>query len=301
MPHPKFRLGLRTIKTALAVIISLFISSLFGDLSIFPALAAIAVMSRTFDEGLQECRNQAVGILIGGLFGCFTAMVFPDPPIWGIGLGILLIMVACSSFHLVFSSSLSCAIFIIACMTERDLVIPNTLLRLFHTSIGLIVGLLINYLIVPYNNSRRIYQLMEELLNELPTYLDQCVLHQLYPDLSPLNLKLEQLHYEMTIYRHQRFLRRRQHQAEYTYMSGCVQLTDRIHQELTLLCSMDRTGIPDENNLFQLRCLDLEPPEAGIPDYGCTEEDHIVTNYHLSKLLEARGFLRQLLDERPQF
>ena len=69
MPRPKFRLGLRTVKTTIAVIISLFIASLFGELSIFPALAAISVMSRTFDEGLRECRNQAVGIFIGGVFG----------------------------------------------------------------------------------------------------------------------------------------------------------------------------------------------------------------------------------------
>lgn len=300
MPHPRFRIGLRTVKTALAVILSLLISSLFGELSIFSALAAIAVMSRTFDEGLQECRNQAVGILIGGLFGCFTATVFPDPPIWGIGLGILLIIAACSSLHVVFSCSLSCAIFIVACMTEPELVIPNTLLRLFHTAIGLLVGLLINYFIVPYNNSRQIYRLMEELLAALPPYLDQCMLHQLYPDLRPMDLKLERLHYEMTVYRHQRFLRRKQHRAEYTYMYGCVQLAERLHQELTLLCSMDRTGIPDNDTLCQLRSLGLELPEGGIPNYGCTEEDNIVTNYHLKKLLEAQGFLRQLLENAQQ-
>lgn len=300
MPHPRFRLGLRTVKTALAVIISLFISSQFGDISIFSALAAISVMSRTFDEGLQECRNQTVGIFIGGLFGCITALLFPDPPIWGIGLGTLLIIFACSSFHVVFSCSLSCAIFIAACVTERELVIPNTLLRLVHTAIGLVVGLLINYLIVPYNNSRQIYRLMEELLSELPACLDQCVLQQLYPDLRPLDLKLERLHYEMTIYRHQRFLRRRQHREEYIYMCGCVQLAERIHQELTLLCSMDQTGVPEQDTLLRLQELGLELPEGGLQAHGCTGEDSIVTSYHLKKLLDARGFLQQLLAERPQ-
>lgn len=299
MPRPKFRIGLRTIKTTLAVIISLFIASLFGELSIFPALASVSVMSRTFDEGLRECRNQAVGIFIGGVFGCVTATAFPNPPIWGIGLGILLIMVSCASFNVVFSCSLSCAIFIVACMTEEHLVIPNTLIRLFHTAIGLVVGLLINYLIIPYNNSEKIYDLMEELLDALPAYLDQSILHQLYPDLSPIDTTIERLHYEMTIYRHQRFLRRKLHRDEYTYMSGCVQLSERIHQELTLLCRMDRTGMPDADNLFQLRCLDLDIPEVWPVETICTEEETVVTNYHLKKLLDARAFLQQLLDERP--
>jgi len=300
MPRPRFRLGLRTVKTTLAVIISLFIASLFGELSIFPALASIAVMSRTFEEGLIECRNQAVGIFIGGVFGCVTATAFPDPPIWGIGLGILLIMVACASFNVVFSCSLSCAIFIVACMTEEHLVIINTLIRLFHTAIGLITGLLINYLIVPYNNSEKIYDLMEELLDSLPSYLDQSIFHHLYPDLVPIDTVIERLHYEMTIYRHQRFLRQKLHRDEYAYMSGCLQLAERIHQELTLLCRMDRTGIPDEDNLFQLKCLNLEIPESWPGPYICTEDEKTVTNYHLKKLLEARGFLTQMLHDRPQ-
>lgn len=299
MPRPKFRIGLRTVKTTLAVILSLFVASLFGELSIFPALASISVMSRTFDEGLKECRNQAVGIFLGGVFGCVTATAFPNPPIWGIGLGILLIMVACASFNVVFSCSLSCAIFIVACMTEEQLVIPNTMIRLFHTAIGLIIGLLINYLIVPYNNSEKIYDLMEELLEDLPAYLDQSILHQLYPDLTPVDTIIERLHYEMTIYRHQRFIRQKLHRDEYTYMNGCLQLAERIHQELTLLCHMDRTGIPNEDNLFHLRCLDLEIPEVWPSGSSCTENETIVTNYHLNKLLEARAFLSQMLKDRP--
>jgi len=299
MPRPKFRIGLRTVKTALAVIISLFVSSLFGEVSIFPALASIAVMSRTFDEGLKECRNQAVGILIGGLFGCFTAFFCPNPPIWGIGLGILLIMVACASFHVVFSCSLSCAIFIVACMTEQDLVITNTLIRLFHTAIGLSVGLLINYLVIPYNNSRKIYELMEELIADLPSYLEQCIFLRLYPDLSPIEALIERLHYEMTIYRHQRFLRKKPHRDEYTYMSGCAQLAERISQELILLCRMDRTGVPDSEQMQMLLDLGLKLPDTGIPEADYTEEESIVTNYHLKKLLNARVFLQQMLADRP--
>lgn len=299
MPRPRFRIGLRTVKTALAVIISLFIASLFGELSIFPALASIAVMSRTFDEGLKECRNQAVGIFIGGVFGCFTALLFPNPPIWGIGLGILMIMVACASFNVVFSCSLSCAIFIVACMTEEHLVLINTLIRLFHTAIGLIVGLLINYLVVPYNNSAKIYELMESLVDDSLVYLEQCIFLQLYPDLTPIETLIDRLHYEMTIYRHQRFLRQKLHRDEYTFMSGCAQLAERISQELILLCKMDRTGPPDAANMQILIEVGFQLPESGIPEYACTEQETVVTNYHLKKLLDARAFLKQLLADRP--
>ena len=300
MRRPRFRIGLRTVKTALAVIISLFITSLFGEVTIFPALSSIAVMSRTFDEGLLECRNQAVGICIGGLFGCLTAILFPDPPIWGIGIGILFIMAACSSLKVVFSCSLSCAIFIVACMTEPELVIPNTLIRLYQTAIGLSIGLLINYTIIPYNNSKKIYSLMEDLLNDLPNVLNKRVILGLYPDLTPMDTQIDRLHYEMTIYRHQRFIRRQAHRNEYSYMSGCLQLAERIHQEMTVLCQMDAIGVPDADNNRQLRAIGLEIPESGFAMCSKNDKDHIVTNYHLHMLLQARLFLLELLQNRRE-
>lgn len=298
MQRPTFRIGLRTIKTALAVMLSLFLASLFGELSIFPALASIAVMSRTFDDGLRECRCQALGILIGGFFGCLTAFLCPVPPIWVMGLGVMAIIFLCSSFHVGFSCSLSCAIFIVACMTEADQVFHDVLVRLFHTAIGLTVGLSINYLVIPYNNAKKIYSLLQELIDFLPDCLDDCVFHGLYPDLSPLDRLVERLHYEMSIYHHQRFLRKRVHRDEYIFLCGCMQLAERIQQELKAICTMDCIGQPDADNLLYLRFLGLEVPEDGLPGRHSTDQDDAVTNYHLQKLLEARTYLLRLLQER---
>lgn len=293
-PH----IGLRTIKTALAVVVSMLVASLFGPPSIFPALSAIAVMSRTFQEGLQECRNQAVGICIGGVLGCVTVLLCPSPPIWLMGLGVIVIILLCTTLHVTFSCSLSMAIFIVACMTEAGEVVSSTLTRLFHTGIGLGIGLAINYLIVPYDNSSKIYSILRRIADCLPSYLDTCVVQGLYPDLGELDGLLERLHYELGIYHHQRFRKRAQHEEEYMYMNGCAQLAERIQQELTALCCLDVLGNPDQDNRFRLRCLGLELPESGVPPRRSGAEDDVVLNYHLQKLLEARTFLMELLDGR---
>ncbi len=298
MKRFKPHLGLRTFKTALSVVVSMLIASLFGEPSIFPALASIAVMSRTFDEGLAECRNQAVGITIGGLLGCVTVLLCGRPPIWLMGLGVMVIIFLCTSLRVTYSCSLSSALFIILCLTDPSQVISSTVTRLFHTAIGLGVGLAINYLIVPYDNSKKIYDLLRRIAGCLPGYLDSCIFHGLYPDLSELDQLLEQLVYELRIYHHQRFRRRRMHEEEYTFMSGCAQLATRMHQELTALCCMDTWGQADPENLRRLEALGLQPPEAAAPARPSDREDDAVTNYHLRKLLDARGFLLQLLDAR---
>ena len=299
MPRPHFRIGLRTVKTALAVMISMFIASLLGDLSIFPALSAIAVMSRTFEEGLRECRNQAVGILIGGLFGIAISLIYPNPPIWVMSLGVMAIIFVCASIRVVFSCGLSCAIFIVACMTDPSLVIPNTLTRLYHTAIGLATGLVINYAILPYNNSRKIYDLLQELIDSLPAYLDQRIFQGLCPILDPMDQLMARMEYEMTIYRHQRFVNKKKQREHTAYLGGCLRLSHRIHRELEVLCALDDPGRPDPDCLQQLQDLGLQLPDTGLPIPGTEPENDIVLNYHLHKLLDARRYLQELLDTRP--
>ncbi len=300
MRRPKFRIGLRTIKSVLAVTIAMFVASLFGELSIFPALSAFAVMSRTFDEGLLECRNQAVGIAIGGIIGCTTTLLMPDPPIWIMGLGVMLIIVICTSLKVTFSCGLSVAIFIVSCMTAKDEVIVRTLTRLFHTAMGLMIGLAINYLIVPYDNSSQIFSLFRKAVDDVPALLDQSVIRGLYPDLIPYQTLIEQLKYEMTIYHHQHFRHKQAQKDAYTYMCGCLQLAERMLQELSCLCTMDMIGIPDQEGLARLEDIGLEIPPWDLLLRSSTEEDNTVTSYHLKKLLDARAFLDDMLNARPK-
>lgn len=293
--QPQFRLGLRTIKTALSVMLSLYVTSLFGELTIFPALASIGVMSRTFDEGLNECRSQAIGIIVGGLFGCLAALAFPNPPAWLIAFGVMIIIFLCASFHVGFATSLSCAIFIVACMSDPNDVVHSVVVRLLHTAIGLAIGLFINYFIIPYNNSRKIYSKLEELQSTIPQLMTQLFSQQVKPDLKPLHTLLEQLDYEMSVYRHQRFLRKRQHQELYRHMSACAQAAELLYQELTVLCRMSSLGLPSQENTILLQCMGLPSIKSSST---ASEEEAVVTNYHLSQLLEYNTTLTRLLKTR---
>lgn len=279
------------------MVLSLFVASMLGDLSIFPALAAISVMSRTFEEGLMECRNQAIGILIGGLFGFLIGEFYPEPPIWLIGLGVMAIIVLCASFRIGFSCSLSCAIYIVACMTPQTQIVDNILVRLIHTAIGLGVGLAINYLIVPYNNSRQIYRLFRELTDLIPFYLEQRLFQKTVPDLAPIQLILDRLRYEMTVYRHQRYVHRNQKQV-YSHMTVCLQLAEHIFQQLQILCAMHLIGVPEPQQLIALSDLGISVPETLTTGKG-SQEACIVTNYHLQALLISRSKLANMLKDAP--
>ena len=109
---------------------------------------------------------------------------------------------------------------------------------------------------------------------------------------------LERTEYELSIYRHQRFIHQKIHRDEYTYMTGCTQLAERIRQELTALCSIERIGQPNQEQFLRLRCIGLEIPDSVNHQHTNTTEDLVVTNYHLKQLLDCREFLLQLLKEK---
>ena len=69
----------------------------------------------------------------------------------------------------------------------------------------------------------------------------------------------------------------------------------RIFQELSALSCLDALGEVNETNLIRLGAMDLDT--NAIRQRKPHHEDDTVTNYHLEKLLEARKFLLQLLEE----
>ena len=72
MRIPQPHIGLRTLKTAAAVILSIIIVDYYGATSskvILAMLGAMAAVQPTFTESLESCLTQIVGVLLGALAG----------------------------------------------------------------------------------------------------------------------------------------------------------------------------------------------------------------------------------------
>ena len=74
-----------------------------------------------------------------------------------------------------------------------------------------------------------------------------------------------------------------------------MQLAVRVQQELEAICCMDTFGNVSVENTRRLGALGIALPPEGLSRRKCAEEDTVVMNYHLEKLLDARKFLLSLL------
>lgn len=291
--------GLRIIKTALAVTLSIFLVRQFADdtlTAFYAGFGALIAMETTFSKSLKQALTQLVGVLAGTLFGYVSVLLFPTlTPAWIAGLGIMILLVLSRIFKLSFSASLSCIIFLSACLTPTDNILRDSLFRLRDTSVGIGVALVINALIRPYNNKKRILSVLEQLRSLMPPLLHQVIVLERVPDLSDLVPLLRRLDREMELYHSQRFFHRK-HDDE-ALLAGCKQLVERMVEELEAICGMDSPGDLAMENAVRMQELGMDLPEAGISGRKCTRHDTIVMNYHLDKLLAAYRFLGELMEE----
>ena len=93
MNRLKIHVGLRTIKTALAVMLALALAQARGStLPIFSAIGAIVAMSRTLGDALTACLTQLAGIVCGCAIGVLFVLLLPAQSPVVIGLGIVVVI-----------------------------------------------------------------------------------------------------------------------------------------------------------------------------------------------------------------
>lgn len=205
-----FPLGLRTLKTGIAVTLAVLLVRLFvtDELSVFyAAFGALIAMERTFSGSLKQALSQLIGVVAGTVLGSVMLLLFPQAtPAWAAGIGVvLLLLLLCNVLKLNFVASFSCIIFLSASLTPTGNVLRDSLFRLRDTAAGIAVALVVNAVIVPYNNKARIRSLLTQLRAQIPQQVESIVIFERFPDLRPNVELLRRIDHELQLYHNQRF------------------------------------------------------------------------------------------------
>ena len=145
----KYRIGMRTLKTALAVVIGLYISYLLDlDSAIFVSIAAVSTMKPSMSESLQDFKKRlftcVFGVIVGYFFSKITVREYLEPLV--AGLGILLTIYILVVVKMKDMTQLSCVVFVASFYSNSDKFYYATN-RIIGTVIGIIIGVLVNYFI----------------------------------------------------------------------------------------------------------------------------------------------------------
>ena len=291
----KLHIGLRTVKTAIAIIVAMLVVELYGatsDKLIFAMLGAMSAVQPTFRESMESCFSQIIGVSMGALFS-LALDALPIGPMTSIGIGVIGIIAAYNALRLKISPSLPCFILVMICLSDTMEPISYALGRIWDTAIGLGVGMLINMLILPYNNSRQIRSTIESLDKDLLRMLEDLFDgDNILPDPERMVKRVNAIEAQLDLFSNQRLLLhlRRQRQELERYRM-CERKAKALVAQMEVLCGMGRPGRLNSENRRR-----LEANGARILDNRSLDsvmERDVVTNYHVGQVLTLR---RELLE-----
>ena len=289
---PQIHIGLRTIKTTAAIVISMVIVDYLGTSAsklIFAMLGAMAAVQPTFKESWDSCLAQIVGVLFGA-FVAIVLLMLPVPSLVATGIGMVLVITLYNALHIRYSPSLPCFIVVMMCTTPDIAPLAYASERIWDTTIGLSVGMLINTLVFPYDNSRQIRATVESLDRDLITFLeDMFDGDDFLPDADAMSREVDAMYRQMRIFSNQKYLHRQKEKLE--SFRQCERKVRELLARLEVLSQMGRPGrLTDENRKALQSCgaviRDQRPLDSVM-------ERDVVTNYHVRQILRLR---RELLE-----
>lgn len=293
----KIHIGRRTIKTVAAVVIAMLVVEAFGATDsklIFAMMGAMEAVRPTFKESLEAVLTQIVGVIIGALAGVLLHTL-PIPMVVAAGIGILLVIVSYNVLKIPFSPSLPCFIVVMVCTTADIHPMWYAAGRIWDSAIGLGVGIFINTLIFPYDNSKKIRTAVENLDRELILFLEDIFDGDgKLPNAELMESKLNDIAYQLSIFANQVLPFHKARQKEKLKLFRmCEGRARRLVSHMEVLCSMDNPGQLSDENLKLLRECGADIVEQ--PDLnGWTDED-TVTNFHIEQILLLRKELLEVL------
>ena len=298
--NPHFHIGLRTIKTTIAIILAMVIVEPLGATSsrlIFAMLGAMNAVQPTFKESVSSCLTQIVGVIFGALTGIILLWLLL-PKLLATAIGIVLVITLYNAFRIRFSPTLPCFMVVLICTTADIQPITYAIGRLWDSAIGLSIGLIINTLICPYDNSRKIRAAMEGLNTSLIVYLEDLfnrnehVLNE-----NTLSVAMDTLTQQLNIFENQLLpLQLRRQHAQLETFRLCQWKARQLVSHMDVLNHIDHLGKLTQEN-YNLLLQNGARIHLEVVETDLTEQE-ILTNYHISRILALRQELLDVLNEK---
>jgi len=293
----KIHIGRRTIKTVAAVVIAMLVAEFCGSTSsklIFAMMGAMEAVRPTFKESVEAVLSQFIGIVVGAL-AAVLLHTLPIPDIVAAGIGILIVIVFYNMLKLPYSPSLACFIVVMICTTSDVHPLLYALGRIWDSAIGLAVGMLINVLVFPYDNSKKFRQAVQNLDAELILFLEDIFDgDNSLPDADIMEKKLADIAYQLSIFANQVLPFHKARQKEKLKLFRmCEGRARRLVSHLEVLCAMEVPGQLNDENLAELRKGGANIAEQ--PDLTEWTDQDTITNYHVAQILALRKELLSIM------
>lgn len=301
--YKRLHIGKRTIKTTVAVILAIMLVSSYGTTTskiIFAMVGAMNAMQPTFRRSVEAFLTQVVGMILGVLMGVLL-LELPVYPLVRIAIAIVLMITIYNVLQINFSPVLPCMMIVTVFTTPDLMPFAYTMGRLWDTTIGLGVGMLINILVLPYDNSIKIRNSIEYLKEEVIVFLgDMFDGDKQYPDTEKMADTITEMAGQLGILSEQWFpLQRKQNARRLAILKECEGKSRQLLAQMEVLSRMTKHGCLNATNYKRLEACGVKIAPTCMVNSVQMQELDIITNYHVEQILNLRQVLMEELMQFP--
>lgn len=282
-------IGMRTLKTGIAVTLCCILTRFAVDNMFYCATACVVTMQDTIKTSFKMGSQRVLGTLIGGIVGFLLVLISPADPIL-CGIGIMIVIKCCETLKLSSLVVSSVTFFSLYLGYINSTPLVYSVQRVIDTSVGVVMGLIINYIVARpnyYNSTMdefiKIKSLFKENLksivmgnrnlkiDEIEDKINNSekIYSKLIDELnySTKNMNLDLIDETLDICRQVYF-----HIKSIELLEKELYLTKENHKKLKKLY---------KNDIIKLKINEKQSP---------------VFNFHLNKIIEKMNMLNQLID-----
>ncbi len=186
--------GMRNIKTGIGVMLCILVGYFnIIDKTFFAAVACIVCMQTTVKSSLTVGLNRLKGTFIGGVVGFLFVLIRPGNPILAC-LGIITTIYICNILNVNSSITIACVVFCaIMINIGSESPLEYSVHRIIDTSIGVVIGVCVNYFICRPNYLKRIYNEIRVIESKSIELLKEEIEKGVHANISPLKDEITKL------------------------------------------------------------------------------------------------------------
>ena len=213
----KLVFGMRTIKTAIATSLTVFLAkSMDINTPILAGISVIVSMQSSIFDSYKISMNRILSTIIGAIIASIFQF-FHFTNIFAMMIGIILVINICNFLNWKQTITLSCIIFIMILLYEPiyetdPSYFMYSIYRLSDTTLGLVVGFLVNYFIAPPSREIFLLSTYKKSLKEFEDYFllllagtNKIKIEKLIDDINQINIELKSIKNDRKLFKNKDF------------------------------------------------------------------------------------------------
>jgi len=290
-------IGMRTIKTAIVVIISYFVSTIIPNSLPFAMIyASVICVETSVVSSFKIGYNRVLGTILGGIIGLIVGYI-PWYKGLTMALGIVITILVCNYLDIKKTTGIAITLVIII-LLGSDKFTPGVyaVQRTIDTILGIVIATIVNTLIFPPDQMSRVRGSFNHYKQTAKQVVGDVLVYNLENGLTTMGIALEDYKSKVGELSIEIPLLKRYNKEEFEYYTQMIEEAEKVYiytETLSLLERGVRITIDNKNKLMKMLSIELDQTEFATLENSSRED--LIFNYTLVKLISA---LEKILSEK---